>query len=151
MFLTRPSVSQSVSHVSLVSATPLKPLNRISWNFVVMKDILSDSPSLMLGIAIRCIQHSQAILKRGVCKLAHSFFLFLKIVYSNIGTNISGIRAHMTQNLMPSMFSFLITNIALHFKHVSYSRMKLKRTHYLQKGSFVKWRYGNGKFTILWL
>ena len=40
MFLTRPSVSQSVSPVFLVSATPLKPLNRISWNFVVMKDIM---------------------------------------------------------------------------------------------------------------
>ena len=35
-----PSVSQSVSPVYLVSATPLKPLNRISWNFVVMKDIM---------------------------------------------------------------------------------------------------------------
>ena len=30
MFLTRQSVSQSVSPVFLVSATPLKPLNRIS-------------------------------------------------------------------------------------------------------------------------
>ena len=44
MFLTHPSVSQSVSQsvspVFLVSATPLKPLNRISWNFVVMKDIM---------------------------------------------------------------------------------------------------------------
>ena len=40
MFLTRPSVSQSVSPVFLVSATPLKPLNKISWNFVVMKDIM---------------------------------------------------------------------------------------------------------------
>ena len=28
----------------------------------------------MLGIAIHCIQHSQAILERGVCELAHSFF-----------------------------------------------------------------------------
>ena len=34
------SVSQSVSPVFLVSATPLKPLNRISRNFVVMKDIM---------------------------------------------------------------------------------------------------------------
>ena len=34
------SVSQSVSPVFLVSTTPLKPLNRISWNFVVMKDIM---------------------------------------------------------------------------------------------------------------
>ena len=95
------SVSQSVSPsvlFFLVSATPLKPLNRISWNFVVMKDImcrytflremliwsfwgaicipffLSDCPSLMLGIAIHCIQHSQAILERGVCEFAHSFF-----------------------------------------------------------------------------
>ena len=44
MFLTRPSVSQtvsqSVSPVFLVSAIPLKPLNRISWNLVVMKDIM---------------------------------------------------------------------------------------------------------------
>ena len=40
MFLTRPSVSQSVSPVFLVSATPLNPLNRISWNFVDMKDIM---------------------------------------------------------------------------------------------------------------
>ena len=81
----------------LVSTTPLKPLNRILWNFVVLKDImcrcaflqemlvdlfeeqfispfLSDCPSLMLGIAIRCIQHSQAMLERGVCELDHSFF-----------------------------------------------------------------------------
>ena len=35
---------------------------------------LSDCPSLMLEIAIRCIQHSQAMLERGVCELAHSFF-----------------------------------------------------------------------------
>ena len=44
MFLTRPSVSlsvgQSVSPVFLVSATPLKPLNKISWNVVVMKDMM---------------------------------------------------------------------------------------------------------------
>ena len=36
MFLTRPSVSP----VFLVSATPLKPLDRISWHFVVIKDML---------------------------------------------------------------------------------------------------------------
>ena len=35
---------------------------------------VSDCPSLMLGIAIRCIQHFQAMLERGVCELAHSFF-----------------------------------------------------------------------------
>ena len=96
-----------------VSATPLKPLNRISWNFVVMKDIpcrcaypqemliwsflrsdlypfwtlakiilcnsdetdfLSDCRSLMLGIAICCMQHSQAMFELGVCVLAYSFF-----------------------------------------------------------------------------
>ena len=34
------SVSQSVSPVFLVSATPLKPLKGISWTFVVMKDIM---------------------------------------------------------------------------------------------------------------
>ena len=27
-----------------------------------------------LGIAIRCTQHFQAMLERGVCELAHSFF-----------------------------------------------------------------------------
>ena len=31
----------------------------------------------MLGIAIHCIQHSQAMLERGVCELAHSFFHFI--------------------------------------------------------------------------
>ena len=40
LIVTRPSVSQSVSPVFLVIATPLKPLKRISWNFVVMKDIM---------------------------------------------------------------------------------------------------------------
>ena len=85
----------------LVSTTPLKLLNRIAWKVVVMKDImcryaflqemlvdpfeeqfispfLSDCPSLMLGIAIHCIQPSQAMLERGVCELAHSFFHLMK-------------------------------------------------------------------------
>ena len=31
-------------------------------------------PSLMFGFAIRCVQHSQAMVERGVCELAHSFF-----------------------------------------------------------------------------
>ena len=31
----------------------------------------------MLGIAIHCIQHSQAMLERGVCELTHSFFHFM--------------------------------------------------------------------------
>ena len=39
-----------------------------------MSPFLSDCPSLMLGNAIHCIQHSQAMLERGVCELAHSFF-----------------------------------------------------------------------------
>ena len=81
----------------LISTTPLKQLTRIAWNFEVMKDImcryaflqemliwsfwgaiyipyLSNYLSLMLGIAIHCIQHSQVMLERGVCELAHSFF-----------------------------------------------------------------------------
>ena len=45
MFLTRPSVSQYVSPVFL---PPLKPLNRISWNFEVMKNI---TPFLNLEIS----------------------------------------------------------------------------------------------------
>ena len=106
-------------HSLLAQQNCVKPLNRIFWNFVVMKDImcrcaypqefwfnyliflrsnlypfwtlakiilcnsdetgfLSDCPSLMLGIAIHCIQHSQAMLERGVCELAHSFFHFFK-------------------------------------------------------------------------
>ena len=31
----------------------------------------------MLGIAIHYIQHSQAMLERGVCELAHSFFHYV--------------------------------------------------------------------------
>ena len=31
----------------------------------------------MLGIAIRCIQHSQAMLECGVCELTHSFFHYI--------------------------------------------------------------------------
>ena len=34
------SISQFVSPVFFVSTTPLKLFNRISWNFVVMKDIM---------------------------------------------------------------------------------------------------------------
>ena len=41
-----------------------------------MSPFLSDCLSLMLGIAIHCIQHSQAMLERGVCELAHPFFHF---------------------------------------------------------------------------
>ena len=37
MFLTHLSICQSCF---FVSATPLKPLNRMSWNFVVIKNIL---------------------------------------------------------------------------------------------------------------
>ena len=44
-----------------------------------MSPFLSDCPSLMLGIAIPCIQHSQAMLERGVCELAHSFFHWIQI------------------------------------------------------------------------
>ena len=41
MFLTSTSVCQSViQSCFLVSGTPLKPLNRVSRNFVVMKDIM---------------------------------------------------------------------------------------------------------------
>ena len=35
---------------------------------------LSSGHFELLGIAIHCIQHSQAMLERGVCELAHSFF-----------------------------------------------------------------------------
>ena len=52
-----------------------------------MSPFLSDCPSLMLGIAIHCIQHSQAMLERGVCELAHSFFHFTMATNSLIRTN----------------------------------------------------------------
>ena len=55
------SVSQSLSPVFLVSATPLKPLDRISWNFLVMKDIMC-----------RCA-HSQEIL---IPPFSRSYALF---------------------------------------------------------------------------
>ena len=35
-------------------------------------------PSFMHGIAIRYVQHCQAMLERGVCELAHSFFHHIK-------------------------------------------------------------------------
>ena len=81
----------------LVSTTPLKPLNRISWNFVVMKDIMCRYAFLQ-KILIRSFWgaiyipffvrlpvtnawncHSlytafSRMLERGVCELAHSFF-----------------------------------------------------------------------------
>ena len=48
---------------------------------------LSDCLSLMLGIAIHCIQHSQAMLERGVCELAHSFFHFESSIYYTNGNS----------------------------------------------------------------
>ena len=106
----------------LVSTTPLKLLNRIAWNFVVMKDILcryaflqemliwsfwgaiyipflSDCPSLMLGIAIHCIQHSQAMLERGVCELAHSFFHLSYIGVANSDAFLAPIWLMTNHNL----------------------------------------------------
>ena len=108
---------------TILQRNSTETFNRISWHFVVMKDImcryaflqemliwsflrsnlypfwtlvkiifetgfqtgfLSDCPSLMLGIAIPCLQHSQAILEHGVCELAHSFFLNHKLHLSGI-------------------------------------------------------------------
>ena len=37
-------------------------------------DLLHDCQSLMYGIGIHYVQHFQAMLERGVCKLARSFF-----------------------------------------------------------------------------
>ena len=56
-----------------------------------MSPFLSDCPSLMLGIAIHCLQHSQAMLERGVCELAHSFFLFdgLRVMMEDPIINLS--------------------------------------------------------------
>ena len=45
----------------------------------IISPFLPDCPSLMLGIAIHYIQHTQAMLDRGVFELAHSFFHFVCI------------------------------------------------------------------------
>ena len=42
----------------------------------------------MLGIAIHCIQYSQAMLERGVCELAHSFFHYLFKCLISISTGL---------------------------------------------------------------
>ena len=46
----------------------------------------------MLEIAIRCTctQHSQAMVERGVCELAHSFFHFLKLFFLQGETGAPG-------------------------------------------------------------
>ena len=38
----------------------------------------------MLGIAIHCIQHSQAMLEHWVCELAHSFFHLFTMSFFNV-------------------------------------------------------------------
>ena len=53
---------------------------------------LSDCPSLMLGIAICWIQHSQAMLERGVCDLAHSFFHIL--MWLNLQVKLKAMKSH---------------------------------------------------------
>ena len=61
-------------------------------NFLCDSDetgFLSDCPSLILGIAFRCIQHSQAMLEGGVCELAHSFFQLAVLINSFSPLDIS--------------------------------------------------------------
>ena len=53
-----------------------------------MSPFLSDCPSLILGIVIHCIQHSQAMLERGVCELAHSFFHSIKNVPEKVSKSM---------------------------------------------------------------
>ena len=48
---------------------------KVSIVFNFMNDFLSDCPSLMHGIAIRYVQHCQAMLECGVCELAHFSFI----------------------------------------------------------------------------
>ena len=56
-----------------LGVTPFLKFRKLA-KMKVTTGFLSDCPSLMLGIAIHCLQHSQAMLERGVCELAHSFF-----------------------------------------------------------------------------
>ena len=100
-----------------VSATPLKLLNRISWNLIVLKDSMCRFAFLqeMLiwsfwGViyfpffvwlpvpnawnCIHCIQHSQAMLERWVCDLSHSFFHFVKTWLSNFLANESLVKMY---------------------------------------------------------
>ena len=82
------SVSHSVSPVFLVSATPLKPFNRISLSFILVKDPLCVSFITNIKLwfttwltnttfhngGMHNVQDSQAMLERGVCELARFFF-----------------------------------------------------------------------------
>ena len=67
---------------------------------------LSDCPSLMLGIAIHCIQHSQAMLERGVCELAHSFSHFIMYLYILFFELMYSI---FNQNLLPIILIWIRT------------------------------------------
>ena len=63
---------------------------------------LSNCLSLMLGIAIHCILHSQAMLERGVCELAHSFFHFI-LFFKNTGMShdkVSRTEVHVSRRYM---------------------------------------------------
>ena len=50
----------------------------INYVYPIISDIrlyfLSDCPSQIYDVAIRYVQYCQAMLERGICELAHSFF-----------------------------------------------------------------------------
>ena len=74
-----------------------------------MSPFLSDCPSLMLGIVIHCIQHSQAMLVRGVCELAHSFFhliTFKKELLQSLNSNT--LLAYLQSEFKNSAFHFRV-------------------------------------------
>ena len=83
---------------------------------------LSDCPSLMLGIAIHCIQHSQAMLERGVCELAHSFFHWPKMAKFSSWHKINRSRYRFCP--VNSSYSFQVGNFRgflFYFGHIGCS------------------------------
>ena len=88
-----------------------------------MSPFLSDCPSLILGIAINCIQHSQAMLERGICELAHSFFHLLLEIWlfslPELNTRV--------------IFSYLLLSVYLgnssHFLLVLHKQLNLAHFH----------------------
>ena len=85
------------------------------WSFwgAIYIPFLSDCPWLKLGIAIHCIQHSQAMLERGVCELAHSFFhsLLHRKYLLYISMEPSWTRKTFSANRILSWFSIKLMRI----------------------------------------
>ena len=79
----------------------------------------------MLGIAIHCLQHSQAMLERGVCELAHSFFHYAR--YQRVPENVTIVC--FTEN-MKQLPSFSQIDLVTRYGYTE----KIRYTYYLKQG-----------------